>query len=111
MDVVTFLVIYVVLLFAMIICEIWILSNDKSRYLKISYRSLKSICETFYDKDKALDSKFFSLEINRFYNEFLQEMPQLKKHYPNVVVWLDAIIFWIDCNKKTLPFSSNIHIV
>ena len=99
MDVVTFLVIYVVFLFIMIICEIWILSNDKSRYLRISYKSLKSICEAFCKEDAVLDSKEFSFEINRFYNEYLQEMPQLKKHYPNVVVWLDASIFRIDYGK------------
>ncbi len=101
MDVVTFLVIYVVLLIVMIICEIWILSNDKSRYLRISYKSLKSICETYCKEDITLDSKGFSFEINRFYNEFLQEIPQLKKYYPNVVVWLDAIIFRIDYGKKS----------
>lgn len=100
MNVETFLAIYVLLLFVMVICEIWILSNDKSKYLRISYKSLKSICESFCKEETIFDSKNFSYEINRFYNEYLQEIPQLKKYYSNVVIWLDAIIFRIDVGKK-----------
>lgn len=101
MNIEAFLVIYVVLIVIMFTCEIWILSNDKTRYLRISYVSLKSICEDFCKDEIAFDNKNFSNEINRFYNEYLQEMPRLKKHYPNVVVWLNAIIFRVDLCKKS----------
>lgn len=80
----------------MVICEVWILSNDKNRYLRISCKSLKSICEDYIDIEKPFSEEGFSTEISRFYNEYIQEMPQLKKFYPNVVVWIDAIIFRVD---------------
>ena len=97
----TFLVIYVILILLMIVFEIWILSNDKSKYLRISYKALMSICEEFSKGEMTFDDKKFSYEITRFYNEYIQEMPQLKKFYPNVVVWLDAIIFSIYFGTKS----------
>ncbi len=39
-------------------------------------------------------------EVNRFYEEYVQEDMQVKKFFPNVVVWLDAIIFRINCGNK-----------
>lgn len=56
----------------------------------------KSICEDYIDIEKPFSEEGFSTEISRFYSEFIQEMPQLKKFYPNVVVWIDAIIFRVD---------------
>jgi len=100
MNIETFLIIYFILIVVMVICEIWILSNDKSKYLRISYRALKSICEDFCKEDAVISIEHFSCEINRLYNEYLQEVPRLKKHYPNVVIWLNAIIFRIDLGYK-----------
>lgn len=95
-----FLGIYAILLILTVMCEVWILSNDKYKYLKMSYKPLTSICENFCNETSKIDFENFSYEINRFYNEYLQEMPQLKKFYPNVVIWIDAIIFSIDIGNK-----------
>lgn len=100
MNIETFLLFYFILIILMVLCEIWILSNDSGKYLSISYRGLKSICEDFLKEEVVFNSKNFANELNRFYDEYLQEMPRLKKHYPNVVIWLDAIIFRIDFGKK-----------
>ena len=40
MGAVVFLVIYAILLIVMVIFEVYILSNDKSKYLNISYNHL-----------------------------------------------------------------------
>lgn len=100
MNIEFFLLIYMFLIIIMVICEVWILSNDVGRYLRISYRSLKSICEDMCKEEKVCSSQDLTHEINRFYNEYVQEMPQLKKLYPNIVVWLDAVIFKIDSGSK-----------
>lgn len=100
MGAVTFLVIYVLLLLIMVAIEIYILSNDKYKYLKISYRSVKTICDGLCTEGATPSSKDVAEELNRFYNEYIQEMPQLKRLYSNVVVWLDAIIFRIDFGNK-----------
>lgn len=109
MHVTTFFIIHIILLFAMVILQLWLLSNDKNKYLKVSYKSLESICKFFYRKDRVLDISELSFEINRFYNEFLQENPQIKRIYPNVVVWLDEIIFRIACGEKS-HYSQTIYI-
>lgn len=102
MGAIVFLSTYVVLLILMVIIEIALLSNDKSRYLNISYKSLKSICETLLTDSSIPNSKSLSNELTRFYNEYTQEMPQIKKLYPNVVVWIDAVIFRTDCGDKKI---------
>lgn len=99
MNEMTFLFCYLILLVIMVIVEVSILSNDRGRYLRISYQGIHSICEDFSDKG-VWDAEIFSFEIDRFYQEYVQEIPQLKKYYPNVVAWLDAIIFRIDFGRK-----------
>lgn len=100
MDIEVFLGLYSVLLILTAICEVLILSNDKYKYLRKSYKPLLSICENSCIENLQFNSECFSNEINRFYNEYLQEVPQLKKFYPNVVVWIDAIIFRIDIGTE-----------
>lgn len=100
MGAVAFLSAYVILLILLVIIEVYLLANDKSSYLNISYKSLKSICETLLTDGSIPNSKSLSNELTRFYNEYTQEMPQIKKFYPNVVVWTDAVIFRIDCGNK-----------
>lgn len=95
-----FLLIYVILIIAMIIVEVWLLSNDKSTYLRICYKSLKSICEDSCAEKLPSGGKKLSNEISRFYDRYIQEMPQLKKYYSNVVVWIDAIIFKVDSGNR-----------
>lgn len=95
-----FLSIYIVLVAVMIAAEILILSNSKVQHLKISYKSLKTICESLVEEELSLKEERLAREINRFYNEYIQEEPQIKKFFPNVVVWCDAIIFRIDCGQK-----------
>lgn len=94
-----FLLCYLILLMIMIKIEVSILSNGKREYLKLSYQALGSICEEFADKNFE-EAESLSFEVNRFYHEYAQEMPQLKKYYPNVVAWIDAIIFRIDSGRK-----------
>ena len=38
--------------------------------------------------------------MNRLYTEYVREYAKFKKFYPNIIVWLDAIIFRLDTYKK-----------
>ncbi len=42
-----------------------------------------------------------SEEIVTFYYEYVEERPQIKRAFPNVVIWIDAIIFRVDCGDKS----------
>lgn len=95
-----FLVAYVVLIITVVVGELLILSNNKGQYIRTSYASLKSICENLKNENIQQMENHLSNEINRFYNEYVQESPQIKKFFPNVVIWIDAIIFRIDCGYK-----------
>lgn len=90
------LVIVMLIYMITFILEIYYLFNNKGVYLKTSYKALERICKTSVQKNLTISLK----EINRFYEEYVQEDAQTKKYFPNVVVWLDAIIFRIDCGYK-----------
>nr|DAE66834.1 MAG TPA: immunity protein [Bacteriophage sp.] len=96
MDIIIFLLIYLVILVAVIGFEIYVLFNNKGQYLKTSYKALENICK-LCDSD---NTEVLARKINRFYEEYVQEDAQTKKFFPNVVVWIDAIIFRIDCGYK-----------
>ena len=96
MDIIIFLLIYLVILVAVIGFEIYVLFNNKGQYLKTSYKALENICKLC----DSNNTEVLAREINRFYEVYVQEDAQTKKFFPNVVVWIDAIIFRIDCGYK-----------
>lgn len=101
MSVSSFFAIYIIFMIIVIIIEICLLSNDKSKYLNRSYKAIKFICDSWC-KDDASNGKNISIELKRFYDEYVQEVPSFKKFYPNVVVWMDSVIYRITCgNEKT----------
>ena len=100
MDATIFLTIYILFILITVTIEIYILANNKLRYLRVAYRPIKAICDDPPKDDSIPCSKIIANELDRFYNEYTQEMPQLKKFYSNVVVWLDAVIFRIDIGEK-----------
>ena len=92
MNTVTFIILYCIILSVAIIIEIYILHNDKRRYIRRSYIGLLSILSK-RDEYKYED---FVNEIERFYDRYYQARPAIKKSFPNVIIWLDEIIFRID---------------
>ena len=90
-----FLLIYVLLIIFMIMIELLAIKNNKGPYLKTSYQALKII------SDKSDNIEDLSKGIVRFYNEYVQEQPQILRFFPNVIIWIDAIIFRIDSGYKS----------
>lgn len=82
---------YLILMPILIIVEIYILKNDKGKYLRISYKGLKSIL-----KMENTDKNMLAEEIELFYFRYSQENPGIKKFFPNVIVWIDSIILRIE---------------
>lgn len=73
--------------------------NPTVKYLKVSCRALTNIIKDL-DTLKALQPNVLRKELVRFYNEYTQEAPRIKKFYSNVVVWIDAILFRIDYGRS-----------
>lgn len=95
-----FLIIYLFLIITMVFVEIWVLTNSKGQHLRTSYKSLKIICDNIENDYTTGKEEILAREMIRFFNEYVQEEPKIKKFFPNVVVWIDAIIFRIDCGYK-----------
>ena len=99
MSINVFLTIYLTLLIFTFVLEVYILLNNKSQHLRISYKTLKNICKKINATSEERN-QIMSREICRFYNEYTQEIPRIKNFFPNVVVWIDAIIFRVNCGEK-----------
>ena len=97
MEELMFFIGYLSVLFLVIVLEVYILLNNKGEYLRRSYKAIEKICSECTPTNLSILEK----EIKRFYDEYVQEDAQIKKFFPNVVIWLDAIIFRIDCGYKS----------
>ena len=97
MNVEFFLAIYVLLIIIAIILEVYLLANDKYRYVRVSINHLSTVLQ----RNKNIDTiNLMAKELNRLYIEYVREYAKFKKFYPNIIVWLDAIIFRLDTYKK-----------
>lgn len=97
MNVEFFLAIYVILIIIAIILEVYLLANDKYRYVRVSINHLSTVLQ----RNKNIDTiNLMAKELNRLYIEYVREYTKFKKFYPNIIVWLDAIIFRLDTYKK-----------
>ena len=97
MNVEFFLAIYVILIIIAIILEVYLLANDKYRYVRESINHLSTVLQ----RNKNIDTiNLMAKELNRLYIEYVREYAKFKKFYPNIIVWLDAIIFRLDTYKK-----------
>ena len=97
MNVEFFLAIYVILIIIAIILEVYLLANDKYRYVRVSINHLSTVLQ----RNKNIDTiNLMAKELNRLYVEYVREYAKFKKFYPNIIVWLDAIIFRLDTYKK-----------
>lgn len=91
-----FILIIIIVYFVFVIgAFIYLSYNNKAVYIKTSYKALANICKA---NDKQ-DINIISKEIERFYDGYVQEDAHIEKFFPNVVLWLDAIIFRIDSGK------------
>ena len=97
MNVEFFLAIYVILIIIAIILEVYLLANDKYRYVRVSINHLSTVLQ----RNKNIDTiNLMAKELNRLYIEYVREYAKFKKFYPNIIVWLDTIIFRLDTYKK-----------
>lgn len=93
----SFLAIYVILIIIAIILEVYLLANDKYRYVRVSINHLSTVLQ----RNENIDTiNLMAKELNRLYTEYVREYAKFKKFYPNIIVWLDAIIFRLDTYKK-----------
>lgn len=95
---------YIILMPILIGAEVYILRNDKGKYLRTSYRGLKSIL-----KIDNISKNDLAKETELFYFRYSQERPGIKKFFPNVIVWIDSIILRIDLdNGYTKDLKDNV---
>ena len=83
MNVEFFLAIYVILIIIAIILEVYLLANDKYRYVRVSINHLSTVLQ----RNKNIDTiNLMAKELNRLYIEYVREYAKFKKFYPNIIV-------------------------
>lgn len=93
----TFLALYVVLIIVAIFLEIYILANDKYKYIRESFRHLTRM----FDRNVEIDNVDLMVrELKRLYTQYRREYPRFCKFYPNIIVWLDTLVFRLDTYNK-----------
>ena len=92
------LILYITVMVLLYTVMLVLMFNDKGQYIKLSCKALKEICATNIENGRDILLK----EINRFYEEYSNENGKFRKNYPNVIKWLDAIIFRVDCGKASM---------
>lgn len=102
-----FLIVYIVILFLSLVYLLYYSKHDRAGYMRVSCKRLESMLENF-----NIDEDIMEKEIERVYDGYANEMPSVKTVFPNVIMWIDAIIYRIDskyrCAKKLINYSKDI---
>lgn len=85
------IIFYFVVLIACLIYSLIFFIRDKNSYMKVACKRILSTIE-------CLDNDFNNLdmEIERLYIGYSNNVPSIKKVYPNVVTWLEDIVYRIN---------------
>lgn len=92
-----FIVLYVVFIVVGLGFEIYLLCNNEQQFIS---NSIKRLNVLFERDSKMNDGGYIASELNEFYNEYARQYPKIKKYFPNVLLWINAIVFRIDTTKK-----------
>ncbi len=92
-----FFILYIGLLALMVAFEMYVLFNNKRVYIRRSCRGLEAIL--FDWSDKREDIGELAKEIEQFYSQYCQERPETIRVFPNIIAWINAIIFRINSGE------------
>lgn len=68
--------------------------KDYDGYMKISCSRIKSVMTKFGDKDIQVIVN----EIENIYFVYSRNVPQFKSVYPDIVVWMEDIVYRVECD-------------
>lgn len=101
------IIIYFVALFVLLVWIAYVYSRDKNSYMKVACSRLLSTIKCMNDELNNLD-----VEIEKLYMGYSNSVPSVKKVYPNVVVWLEDIVYRINGDfkyaRKLKPYIKDI---
>ena len=81
------IMLYIIMVFGIVY---WLSLNidEKQNHIKKTARGLKNVLKE-YDKEEMVDIQKVSDDVKLLYDEYIQELPNAKKIFPNIIVWLD----------------------
>lgn len=86
---------YIVLIIAIsLILYFYYMYKDYDGYMKISCSRIKSVMTKFGDKDIQVIVN----EIENIYFVYSRNVPQFKSVYPDIVVWMEDIVYRVECD-------------
>lgn len=91
-------IIYIIVVIASVIFQIYSIRNDKSNQVRWSIDKLKIAFLRNTERLKTVEG--MSEILLTFYRQYSDEHKKFAKFYPNYIVWLDAVIYRVDTMKK-----------
>lgn len=95
---VVLIMLYIIMVFGIVY---WLNLNidEKQNHIKKTARGLKNVLKE-YDKEEIADIQKVSDDVKLLYDEYIQELPNAKKFFPNIIVWLDLILLQLSLERK-----------
>lgn len=95
---VVLIMLYIIMAFGIVY---WLNLNidEKQNHIKKTARGLKNVLKE-YDKEGIADIQKVSDDVKLLYDEYIQELPNAKKFFPNIIVWLDLILLQLSLERK-----------
>ncbi|RGR56122.1 hypothetical protein [Dorea formicigenerans] len=92
------IMLYIIMVFGIVY---WLSLNidEKQNHIKKTARGLKNVLKE-YDKEEMVDIQKVSDDVKLLYDEYIQELPNVKKIFPNIIVWLDSILLQLSLERK-----------
>ena len=92
------IMLYIIMVFGIVY---WLNLNidEKQNHIKKTARGLKNVLKE-YDKEEMVDIQKVSDDVKLLYDEYIQELPNAKKIFPNIIVWLDSILLQLSLERK-----------
>ena len=92
------IMLYIIMVFGIVY---WLSLNidEKQNHIKKTARGLKNVLKE-YDKEEMVDIQKVSDDVKLLYDEYIQELPNAKKIFPNIIVWLDSILLQLSLERK-----------
>ena len=95
---VVLIMLYIIMAFGIVY---WLNLNidEKQNHIKKTAHGLKNVLKE-YDKEEIADIQKVSDDVKLLYDEYIQELPNAKKFFPNIIVWLDSILLQLSLERK-----------
>lgn len=90
------MLILVIIIYAGLIPLAFIIAEDRRAYTKSLYIGVETLLKKYQDRDIV---EILS-QLQRFYENYIQFNPGVKRYYPSFIYWINYVMLQINLNRK-----------